>query len=58
MILQAAISGITVIDVLLRAESSAVFSLTMLIYALIELALSVVFYFINRFIIDKKLNLQ
>lgn len=57
MILQTALSGVTVIDVLVRADSSAVFSLTMLIYSLIELVLTVVFYFVNRFIIDRKLNL-
>ncbi len=57
MILQVASAGISFFAALTGSDG-AVFSLIMLLTALLELVLTIVFYFTNRFIIDRKLNLQ
>ena len=58
MVLQVITSGTTFIAGIISNDLAGSFPLVLLLNAFMELALAVVFYFINRYIMDKKLNLQ
>ena len=58
MVLQVITSGTTFITGIISNDLAGSFPLILLLNAFMELALAVVFYFINRYIMDKKLNLQ
>ena len=58
MVLQVITSGTTFITGIISNDLAGSFPLVLLLNAFMELALAVVFYFINRYIMDKELNLQ
>lgn len=58
ILMQALMTGMSLFDFILSSSFGSSFSLTLLFYSLIDLALAVVFYLVCRYIIDHRLNLQ
>lgn len=58
MAMQVLMTGMSLFDSILNVSFGSVFSLSLLVYSLIDLALAVVFYLVCRYIIDHRLNLQ
>lgn len=58
ILMQALMTGMSLFDFILSSSFGSSFSLTLLFYSLIDLALAVVFYLVCRYLIDHRLNLQ